>query len=659
MGGVQSFSYDAVGNMTRRTDQNGHITQFAYDALDRRTTEIDALGGTTLSTYDPEGNLVSITDANSHTTSFTFDNRNRLVGRLDPSGGMGEFTYDAVGNQVLEIDPLGQTTTFLYDSLNRLIASTDALGATTTHAYDALGNRTSTTDPLGRTTTFTYDELNRLISTTDARGSVVQFAYDAVGNQTSVTDSLGQTTLFAYDALDRLIEQTDPLGNSSTFLYDAVDNLLESTDRNGRVRRFAYDALERQVQETWWDGGSLLRTIEFSYDPVGNMLSASDPDSTYTFAYDALNRQTTLDNAGTAGVPNVVLFYLYDAAGNRISASDNLGVSVTSTYDSRDLLTSRVWQGPSINPARVDFSYNPRGDHTQTHRFADIAGTQATGRSSFDYDAVGRLTAIRHRDALDAVLAEYDYMRDLANQLVNETHHGQSSDYLYDTAGQLTSAGHSSQDDELYTYDANGNRIGSGIVVGPNNRLLSDGTFDYTYDAEGNLVSKTQIASGETISYSYDHRNRLVRAEHRTSGGTLLNESTYLYDVFDRRIAKRVDGDGSGPQQAEEKRFVYDRQHVWADFDGAGMVTARYLFGEQTDQILARFRPGEGTAWYLTDHLGTVRDIVDATGAVIDHIDYDSFGTVMLETGGTAGDRYKFTGWKPKRGQFTQRNAYN
>jgi hypothetical protein len=53
---------------------------------------------------------------------------------------------------------------------------------------------------------------------------------------------------------------------------------------------------------------------------------------------------------------------------------------------------------------------------------------------------------------------------------------------------------------------------------------------------------------------------------------------------------------------------------AWADFDELGNVTVRYLFGDGTDEILARFRNGDETAWYLTDHLGTVRDIVDDAG---------------------------------------------
>ena len=35
-------------------------------------------------------------------------------------------------------------------------------------------------------------------------------------------------------------------------------------------------------------------------------------------------------------------------------------------------------------------------------------------------------------------------------------------------------------------YDENGNRTVSGYVLGPNNQVLSDGTYNFAYDHEGN-----------------------------------------------------------------------------------------------------------------------------------------------------------------------------
>lgn len=175
------------------------------------------------------------------------------------------------------------------------------------------------------------------------------------------------------------------------------------------------------------------------------------------------------------------------------------------------------------------------------------------------------------------VLADYDYTYDLADRLIQELHHGQSSGYGYDDLGQLTSATHSGQQDEGYDYDAAGNRTGAGLVVGPNNRILADDEFDYAYDNEGNLVTKTERATGEATTYTYDHLNRITRIQRHSAGGILLSEASYTYDVFSRRIAKIVDADGAGPQAAETTRFVSDGENVWADLDASGAVIARYL----------------------------------------------------------------------------------
>src|SRR5437667_99446 len=145
---------------------------------------------------------------------------------------------------------------------------------------------------------------------------------------------------------------------------------------------------------------------------VGNLLTAGDANSQYTFTYDELSRQTSSDNAGTPGVPHVVLTSAYDAAGNRTSVQDDAGVSVSSSYDARNLLSSRIWSGGVIDPARIDFSYNGRGDVTDTRRFADLGGTNLISHSTLSYDVKGRLNGITHRDGTDAVVADYTYVHD-------------------------------------------------------------------------------------------------------------------------------------------------------------------------------------------------------------------------------------------------------
>jgi RHS repeat-associated protein len=69
----------------------------------------------------------------------------------------------------------------------------------------------------------------------------------------------------------------------------------------------------------------------------------------------------------------------------------------------------------------------------------------------------------------------------------------------------------------------------------------------------------------------------------------------------------------------------------------------RYVHGDQTDQLFVRVSSTGTVAWYLTDRLGSVRNLTDNSGVVQDTITYDGYGNAT-ETNSSFGDRYKFTG---------------
>jgi hypothetical protein len=60
--------------------------------------------------------------------------------------------------------------------------------------------------------------------------------------------------------------------------------------------------------------------------------------------------------------------------------------------------------------------------------------------------------------------------------------------YTYDNRGQVTKADYTTQTDETYTFDDNGNRNNSGFIPTTNNRLAEDVNYWYAYDDEGNIV---------------------------------------------------------------------------------------------------------------------------------------------------------------------------
>ena len=637
---------------------------------------IDPMQGVYQWDYDLSGNPDHFTDPRGNTSSRLYDGRNRLVLSTDALGFSEQYAYDGIGRIVRYTDQVGANTSFVYDSLGHLTLRTNPDGGISQFEYDAVGNLTKAIDPLGRTNLATYDDLDRRVTSTDPRGSITTFSYDAMSNLLSLTDASRNTTQWTYDNLDRVVLLTDPLGATESFTYDDAipnnadrrGNLAVHTDRLGRKMVYGYDSRNRNTTLQWQDAnGSTVDSITRQYDPSNNLSGISDSDSQLAFTYDLNSRPLTTDNLGTPGVRRDVLTNTWDAAGNRTRVQDSDGVRVDSTYDARELLSTRTWSGtgaaPAITAASVSMSYNGRGQTTDLLRYANADFTQLISKTHRTYDVVGRSQQISHLSATDAVMAEFGTEWDQADQLTKWIINGQTTNYQYDPAGQLLSTKNVSVSslDENYSYDASGNRTSSALlstqVIGTNNRLLSDARYEYQYDAEGNLIDRREFTSGIHDRYEYDHINHLTRSQRRSSAGVVLSTVEYRYDALGRRIARSVDLDGTGPAAATSDYFVYDGMNVWLDTDSSGNVTARYLFGDGVDEPLARYRPGEGTSWYLTDHLGSVRNILNSVGTIVDTLNYDSFGNILSESSPQVGDRYKYTAreWDNQLGLYYYR----
>ncbi|MCA9166627.1 MAG: VCBS repeat-containing protein [Planctomycetales bacterium] len=659
---TMQYDHDTYGNVISSTDPLNRTTRFEYDALHRLTSITDAIGNTTRTEYDSNGNLVRTFDRLGRVTSFDYDPLDRVTRQVDPDpDGNGPLLspvtlidYDATGNVIQTIDPLNRSTTFEYDDLNRLVtqidSDADSDGALASpinrFEYDAIGNLLRSIDPLERITQFDYDELNRRTKSTDPRGGEISFTYDASGNLLSLTDPVENTTSWEYDALHRQITETNVLGDSRSFEYDEVGNQVRTIDRNGRRRDFAYDNLNRQTAEEWFDlEGNLVRTLSFGYDAASQLLTANDPDSSYTYAYDKLGRTTSVDNVGTPVSPRVLLEYAYDAVGNRLSVHDSINGLASGLerfqYDGLNRTTRIEQTGANVQDKRVDFSYDAASQMMRIDRFADLIGNQKVVTSTYDYDNLGRLVDLTHANSTE-VIAKYEYTFDIASRITEWVLPDGVSTFNYDETDQLTVADHSFQDDENYDYDLNGNRVGNGYATEANNRLIADATYDYTYDAEGNRTRRFERATGIDEIYDWDHRNRLVRVYTLNSNGELIEDARYTYDVFDRRIGRSADLDGTGPAEPEVQRFVYDGVHIALQFDGEQRITNRYVHGPLIDQVLAD--QGEETFWPLADHQMTVRDTADSTGVVVNHVIYDAYGSIVSESNPGLESTFSYTG---------------
>jgi RHS repeat-associated protein len=670
-GNTTSTGFDAAGNVTTETDQLGHTTTLAYDNLNRLTLTTDPLSHTTSTAFDPVGSVTSTTDANGNQTTYAYDSLNRQTAMTEAAGtGVARTSstgYDAVSNVTTQTDGLGHTTTFALDALNRVTLTTDPQSDTTSVAFDAAANMTTSTDGLGKTTTYSYDGLNRQTAMTDplshtattvldaasqtvgsldGLGNLTQYGYDAAGRQIAsisalggvnrtlydaggntrqVIDSVGNVTSYVYDSLNREVRRTDPTGHTVTQAYDAASRLTSATDRLGRVMTYAYDNANRLTAETWLaTGGTIvLNTQRWSYDNNGNTLSAADNVGTYTLGYDPLNRLTAQTD-----VFGLSLTFSYDAADRRTLVQDSLGGTLTSVYDSANRLTSRQFSGNSMQ-LRMDPGYNGRNDLTSLTRYGTTGTTMVVGTTTYGIDDASRITAITNKNGSSTTLSYYNSAYDAANRITQETWGSGGTTgthaYSYDKTSQLLSDGSTT-----YSYDLNGNRTMAGYTSGTDNRVTFDGTYTYTYNAEGAITQK--VSTTATFTFGWDNMNQLVGVKQVTATGTQLSVS-YSYDVLGKRVADDTWKPGTGTVTV---RHAYDGNNIWADVTTTNTLLARYVYGDRVDQVWARAIPAglsnSGVAWYLTDREGSVRDIMDSSSVIQDHIDYDGYGNATHTT---------------------------
>ena len=398
--------------------------------------------------------------------------------------------------------------------------------------------------------------------------------------------------------------------------------------------------------------------MEWTYDNAGRLISAADPDSAYSYSYDLAGNMLSVDNAGTPNVPNVVFNFAYDYAGNRTSLTDSLGGAIEYSYaDHRLASMTRFVSANEVGT--VDLAYDTVGRLTTVTRTSYALSTDPQIVTAYAYDNGDRLTSIIHSSVVageePTMLSQFSYAFDSANQITSYTGPEGTLNYSYDNTGQLT--GVSGARSESYSFDLNGNRTMTAYTTGADNRLTSDGTYNYTYDNDGNTLMKTRISDGQVTTNMWDYRNRLTNIVVTDADGNVLKEARYTYDVNDRRIGV---WEHVTDQTATQRWTVYDGVNPFADFDASGSLITQYLYGPAADQLFARVSATANLDWYLTDNLGSVRQIVRSDGTVLDNIAFDSFGQILSESAPPSGDRFRFTGrdWDVLFGQYFYRARY-
>jgi YD repeat-containing protein len=83
------------------------LTQFQYDALNRKTVTIDAATNRVSTLFDAVGNATQMTDARGNSTQFLYDADNRQTVTIDAATFRTTTLFDRVGNATQMTDARG------------------------------------------------------------------------------------------------------------------------------------------------------------------------------------------------------------------------------------------------------------------------------------------------------------------------------------------------------------------------------------------------------------------------------------------------------------------------------------------------------------------------------------------------------------------------
>src|SRR5262249_19833472 len=120
------------------------------------------------------------------------------------------------------------------------------------------------------------------------------------------------------------------------------------------------------------------------------------------------------------------------------------------------------------------------------------------------------------------------------------------------------------------------------------NEMTANSTSSYTYDNNGNTLTK--VVGSNTTSYTWDYENRLTSVTLPGSGGTV----SFKYDPWGRRIYKSSSFGTS--------IYASDGGSLIEETNSSGTPVARYTQNRTIDEPLAMLRSSV-TSYYEGDGL--------------------------------------------------------
>ena len=539
------------------------------------------------------------------------------------------------------------------------------------------------------------------LSGTDSKDkNISKYFYNNAGVQikmytgmSSENDSTYLTTNYEYDNWLRAVRTTDSTGyNSGTITYDLNGNVLTNTDANGNVTTNTYDALNRVLTSKTVNSKDSKKNVSksYEYDNMGRILRAVTNDLTTNYAYDDLGRKSEevegKDGYSTfkgffyegvsqytrqqiVGINNLLMYsytsYEYDGEMRLIKVKETGEETVSYTYDrngnkkSETLANGVVSTYDYNNANRIVKLVNKKGN-----------STISSYKYSYYLDGSDACKVTEENGIIETTEYEYDGLKRLTNEEVKKGNTTDTYAYEYDDYGnrsKMTATGSESYE-TVYDYSVNGKYTALlqkevKTVEGEENSLDLNSNVKqtvYTYDANGNQITKT--AEGKTETNTYDGLNQLIGF---TDGETT---ASYKYNASGLRYEKTVNGETINHVWDGNKQIVadvIDNQFYEADcyIRGTNLVAKyNYWNGDKSEYT-----------YYTQNAHGDVVNLTDKDGKVTKSYRYDAFGIEKnIDENDTNAFRYcgeyfdketatvylRARNYNPSIGRFISRDSY-
>ena len=363
----------------------------------------------------------------------------------------------------------------------------------------------------------------------------------------------------------------------------------------------------------------------------------------YSYTYDHVNRLLTTSHKLNDLPERILLSNSYDEIGRLQEQSKATETSVY-TYNVRDWLT-----GISGKFFSETLAYN----------------TAVGGISPQVASYSGNISAMQWKAGMEKVMRGYQFRYDHINRLThalygegnNITINDKYNEILtYDLMGNiLTLRRHGKHDSgfgliDKLAYKYNGNQLIK-VTDAATTSVTSYGAFqfvdgadvenEYVYDANGNMTedfnkkiskieynllnlpSKLQFSFGHMAEYSYDGAGRKLSVTYKTSKTNLFVPMGSIVPPLSTNVALTLKTDYCG-------NMIYENGQLSKILTDVGYIT------------LANSTPTYH--YYLQDHLGNNRVVIDEHGQVEQVNHYYAFGGLMGESTGGGAQPYKYNG---------------